>query len=109
MVFFKNYVQNFNLKFVEHNFFFFLQEFPFGNLKHINLRKCESITKLPNLCAPNLENLDLSFCKNLVECHESIGFLDKLKKLCLFSCKNFKIFQAISRGNLSTLWIFHPT
>ena len=52
--------------------------------------KCESITKLPNLCTPNLENLDLSFCKNLVECHESIGFLDKLQKLCLFSCKKLQ-------------------
>ena len=70
--------------------FFFLQEFPFQNLKHINLCKCESITKLPNLCTPNLENFDLSFCKNLVECHESIGFLDKLKKLRLFSCKKLQ-------------------
>ena len=59
-------------------------------MKHINLRKCESITKLPNLCTPNLENFDLSFCKNLVECHESIGFLDKLKKLRLFSCKKLQ-------------------
>ncbi|KAK7819127.1 disease resistance protein rpp5 [Quercus suber] len=60
------------------------------NLKHINLNGFESITKLPNLCAPNLENLDLSYCKNLVECHESIGFLDKLQILRLSSCKKLQ-------------------
>ena len=59
-------------------------------MKSINLSGCESITKLPNLCAPNLETLDLSFCKNLVECHESIGFLDKLKQLLLFRCEKFQ-------------------
>ena len=59
-------------------------------MKSINLSGCESITKLPNLCAPNLENLDLSFCKNLVECHESIGFLDKLQELLLSSCEKFQ-------------------
>ena len=60
-------------------------------MKSINLSGCESITKLPNLCAPNLENLDLSFCKNLVECHESIGFLDKLQILRLFSCEKLQL------------------
>ena len=59
-------------------------------MKSINLRECESITKLPNLCAPNLETLELSFCKNLVECHESIGFLDKLHYLCFCSCEKFQ-------------------
>ena len=59
-------------------------------MKCINLFGCESITKLPNLCAPNLETLVLSYCKNLVECHESIGFLDKLQKLQLFSCKKIQ-------------------
>ena len=59
-------------------------------MKSINLSGCESITKLPNLCAPNLEELDLSSCKNLVECHESIGFLDKLKQLYLSSCEKFQ-------------------
>ncbi|KAK9989844.1 hypothetical protein SO802_030083 [Lithocarpus litseifolius] len=73
---------------------FFTQEFQFQNWKCINLSGCESITKLPNLCAPNLENLDLSFCKNLVECHESIGFLDKLQELRLFCCKKLQNFPS---------------
>ena len=37
-----------------------------------------------------METLDLSFCKNLVECHESIGFLDKLQELLLSSCEKFQ-------------------
>ena len=63
-------------------------------MKSINLRRCESITKLPNLCAPNLEYLNLSFCKNLVECHESIGFLHKLQKLYLISCEKLQNFPS---------------
>ncbi|XP_065634947.1 disease resistance protein RUN1-like [Quercus suber] len=38
----------------------------FENLKLINLSWCESIVDLPKLLAPNLEELDLSCCKNLV-------------------------------------------
>ena len=60
-------------------------------MKSIKLSGCKSVTKLPNLCTPNLENLDLSFCKNLVECHESIGFLDKLQILRLFSCEKLQL------------------
>ncbi|KAK4592213.1 hypothetical protein RGQ29_016644 [Quercus rubra] len=51
----------------------------FQNLKCINIMKCGSITRFPNSCTPNLEKLNLSYCRNLVECHESIGFLDKLQ------------------------------
>ncbi|KAL4613858.1 hypothetical protein ACB092_07G011800 [Castanea dentata] len=72
----------------------FKQEFQFQNLKSINLSGCESITKLPNLCTPNLEKLDLSYCKNLVECHESIGFLDRLQELRLSSCEKLQNFPS---------------
>ncbi|XP_050260330.1 disease resistance protein RPV1-like isoform X2 [Quercus robur] len=82
----------------------FKQEFQFQNLKSINLRRCESITKLPNLCTPNLENLDLSFCKNLVECHESIRFLDKLQELRLSSCEKLQNFPShLTWKSLNTL------
>ncbi|XP_030942177.1 TMV resistance protein N-like [Quercus lobata] len=82
----------------------FKQEFQFQNLKSINLHRCESITKLPNLCAPNLENLDLSFCKNLVECHESIRFLDKLQELRLSSCEKLQNFPShLTWKSLNTL------
>ena len=59
-------------------------------MKGINLRHCESIQKLPELQAPNLEILDLSYCTNLVEIHEPTGFLDKLKTWYLTDCKKLR-------------------
>ena len=80
------------MKFVEDKFlFFFLHAFQFENLKNINLNECEFITKLPELCAPNLETLDLSYCKNLVEVHESVGYLDKLQFWNLVHCEKLQI------------------
>ena len=55
-------------------------------MKLINISFCESFTKLPNLCTPNLETLILSFCRNLIEVPESIGSLAKLKKWNLEYC-----------------------
>ncbi|KAK7838788.1 hypothetical protein CFP56_019081, partial [Quercus suber] len=42
------------------------QEHQLENLKDVNLKGCEFITKLPKLSAPNLEKLNLSNCENLV-------------------------------------------
>jgi hypothetical protein len=67
-----------------------LQDIEFNNLKRIDLRKSESITKFPNLCAPNLEKLDLSFCRNLVGFHESIGSLEKLREWKLTGCQKLQ-------------------
>ena len=63
---------------------------PFENLKGINLSGCESIRKLPDLWAPNLEILDLSYCTNLVKIHKPAGFLDKLKRWELYNCKKLR-------------------
>ena len=60
------------------------------NMKHLNLSGCKFITKLPNLCTPNLEILNLSFCENLVEIHESGEFLHKLKTWNLGSCEKLQ-------------------
>ena len=59
-------------------------------MKGINFQYCESITELPNLCAPNLEKLDLRYCRNLVEIHEYIGCLDKLERWYLIYCEKLK-------------------
>ena len=93
---FLNYVLllKFILKLVEDKCCFLLQVVHFKNLKRINLKHCESIQRLPELWAPNLKEFDLSFCKNLVEIHESIGLLDKLEVLDLFFCKKL---QALPR------------
>ena len=56
----------------------------------INLSECQLITKLPDLCCPNLQKLDLSYCENLIRVHESIGFLEKLKVWNLNSCSRLK-------------------
>ncbi|KAK3431008.1 hypothetical protein EUGRSUZ_E02247 [Eucalyptus grandis] len=51
---------------------------------------------MPDLsCTPNLEELVLSDCKNLVEAHESIAHHDKLQELNLRGCRKFDSFPDI--------------
>ena len=57
----------------------------------IDLNSCEFITKLPDLYCPNLEKFDLRDCNNLIEVHESFGFLEKLKVWKLYSCSQLQI------------------
>ena len=59
-------------------------------MKHLNLSGCNFITKLPDLCTPNLETLDLSYCENLVKIPESGEFLHKLKTWNLVYCKKLQ-------------------
>ena len=59
-------------------------------MKHLNLSGCKFITKLPALCTPNLESLNLSHCENLVKIHESGEFLHKLKTWKLDFCKKLQ-------------------
>ncbi|XP_050266965.1 disease resistance protein RUN1-like isoform X2 [Quercus robur] len=66
------------------------QEFQLENMKHLNLSGCKFITKLPELCTPNLEILDLSYCENLVKIHENGEFLHKLKTWNLDYCKKLQ-------------------
>ncbi|KAL4603868.1 hypothetical protein ACB092_10G153900 [Castanea dentata] len=66
------------------------QEFQLKNMKYLNLSGCKFITKLPELCTPNLEILDLSYCENLVKIHESGEFLHKLRGWNLNYCKKLQ-------------------
>ena len=59
-------------------------------MKHLNLSGCKFITKLPALCTPNLETLDLSHSENLVKIQESGEFLHKLKSWDLNCCKKLQ-------------------
>ena len=72
-------------------FFVLLQGIQLKYLKYIDFNKCEFITELPELCAPSLEEMDLSYCQNLVKVHESVGFLDKLQIWKLQCCGKLQI------------------
>ncbi|KAM5572487.1 TMV resistance protein N-like [Rosa sericea] len=59
------------------------------NLKSLNLRGCKFLAQSPDLSgSPNLEFLDLSYCKSLKKVHPSVGSLKKLVRLNLFYCSN---------------------
>ena len=77
------------------NPFFFLQELQFNILKGINFSECDFIKRLPELRAPNLETLDLSYCGNLVKVHESTGLLEKLRTWILIDCYKLKTLPRI--------------
>ncbi|CAL5401879.1 unnamed protein product [Camellia sinensis] len=62
-----------------------------GLLKFLNLSHSYGLTNTPNFnVLPNLENLILKDCINLVEVHESIGKLGRLVFLNLKGCKNLE-------------------
>ncbi|KAD1800798.1 hypothetical protein E3N88_42270 [Mikania micrantha] len=57
------------------------------NLKFIHLENLDCLTRFPDVSeAPNIESLILSQCDNLVEVHESVGFLKRLVHLGMIHC-----------------------
>ena len=63
------------------------------NLSYMNFYSYQYINKLSDLsiATPNIKQLNLHRCTNLVEVHESVGCLDKLEKLNLTSCTKLRI------------------
>ncbi|KAG6679492.1 hypothetical protein I3842_14G134000 [Carya illinoinensis] len=60
------------------------------NLKELNLRHCKNLIEMPNLTkAPKLEKIDFSECKKLSEVHPSIKVLKQLQELRM-SCTRIK-------------------
>nr|GEW27252.1 hypothetical protein [Tanacetum cinerariifolium] len=60
------------------------------NLKFINLQS-SGLIRFPDVSgAPNVERLILSYCLNLEEVHESLGFLKRLIYLDMNKCWNLK-------------------
>ncbi|KAG2688791.1 hypothetical protein I3760_09G111000 [Carya illinoinensis] len=61
------------------------------NLRKINFSYCEYLTCIPDVSImENLESLDLRGCWNLVEIHQSVGFLNKLSSLDVRSCSKLR-------------------
>ena len=74
------------------------------SLKYFSLFYCERLEKFPAICAPNLESLNISFCKNLIEVHESVGDLHKLRYWSLQSCIKLEILPSrLQLRSLQTL------
>ena len=80
--------------------------FRLKSLESICLHSCVSLEKLPDLCAPNLESLELNYCENLIEVHEAIGSLDKLRWFSLTDCKKLQILPSTLRlKSLESLYL----
>nr|XP_043629409.1 disease resistance protein Roq1-like isoform X2 [Erigeron canadensis] len=69
-----------------------------SNLKFVRLGSCDSLKRFPDVSgAPNIESLHLSYCRNLVEVHESLGNLKKLCSLDMTGCFKLKCLPSILR------------
>ncbi|KAL2334986.1 hypothetical protein Fmac_016199 [Flemingia macrophylla] len=76
----------------------------FVNMRVLNFSYCDWITEIPDLCGvPNLQDLSFCHCENLMNIHESVGFLDKLKTLDANRCSKLRSFPPIKLTSLLAL------
>lgn len=77
-------------------------------MRHLNLDGCKFITHIPDVSgAPNLEELSLVYCENIVEIHESVGFLSKLKIMSVEGCRKLRSLPPINLTSLQYLNLSH--
>ncbi|KAF5813868.1 putative TIR domain, P-loop containing nucleoside triphosphate hydrolase [Helianthus annuus] len=70
----------------------------FKTLTLLNLSHCHNLRKTPDFTeTPNIKELILDGCENLVKVHPSIGTLKTLIILSLKNCKNLKILPNITK------------
>ena len=75
----------------------------------MNLQSCQYIKELPDLSisTPNIKQLNLCECINLVKVHDSVGCLDKLESLDLTGCVGLKILPScITMKSLKILILY---
>ena len=75
------------------------------NLRFINLNSSKSLIRFPDVSgAPNVESLILSFCENLEEVDESLGYLRRLSYLNMDHCSKLKFLPSrLEMESLETL------
>ena len=75
-----------------------------GHLTVLNFDKCKFLTKIPDVSdLPNLRELSFRWCESLVAVDDSIGFLNKLKKLSADGCRKLTRFPPLNLTSLETL------
>ncbi|KAG6625211.1 hypothetical protein CIPAW_16G080800 [Carya illinoinensis] len=81
----------------------------FHNLETLKFSKCQFLTKIHDVSGlQSLKKLDIEYCNDLVEIHQSIGYLDKLIKLSIKNCLSLTSFpRSLKLRSLQTLFLCH--
>ncbi|KAB5511795.1 hypothetical protein DKX38_028823 [Salix brachista] len=91
---------------LQHSFIGHFEGFKnYSYLKFMNFSGCEFLRETPDFSTiRNLERLNLEGCANLVEVHQSVGYLDKLEFLNVEFCSNLRTLPRIIKlKSLNTL------
>ncbi|KAF7813414.1 TMV resistance protein N-like isoform X1 [Senna tora] len=81
-----------------------LHSIGFMDLNVLKFDWCELITQIPDIsCLPNLRELSFRGCVNLVEVHDSVGFLNKLRILQATSCRKLRTLPPLAMSTLEIL------
>nr|NP_001236756.1 candidate disease-resistance protein SR1 [Glycine max]AAO92748.1 candidate disease-resistance protein SR1 [Glycine max] len=77
-----------------------------GHLTVLNFDKCKFLTQIPDVSdLPNLKELSFRKCESLVAVDDSVGFLNKLKKLSAYGCRKLTSFPPLNLTSLRRLQI----
>jgi len=78
------------------------------NLTVLDFSHSNSITHIPDVSGlPNLEKFSFKCCENLIQIHDSVGYLGNLKTLDAAGCNNLKTFPPIRLISLEQLNLSH--
>ncbi|KAL2967731.1 hypothetical protein AAZX31_16G191500 [Glycine max] len=77
-----------------------------GHLTVLKFDRCKFLTQIPDVSdLPNLRELSFGYCESLVAVDDSIGFLNKLKKLSADGCRKLTSFPPLKLTFLEILEI----